>query len=106
MTSIVFSAPRHLEPDSVITLAPGYLIVANRPTGLDKGNYVYVCHRGAILYRAEWVQHLWLDERVTVDGVNKGPGWVVEVKAPETSPRDIPFKGTKGFAYIRRDELW
>jgi len=66
MASIVFTAPRHLHPDVVRTWAPGVLFVHNLPQRLDAGtDYVYVCNRNQILFRAKYIKPQFLDDKET-----------------------------------------
>ena len=89
MASIVFTAPRHLEPNVVMTWAPGVLFIANRFNHLGKGEYVYVCNRNRILYRARYQETVFLDTKDTIDGEHRGPGWALRVGEPELPPREI-----------------
>ena len=77
MSSIVFTAPRHLEPDVVKSFAPGVLFVQGRPKFLEIGDYVSVCHRHSVLLRALWKETVWWDDKVTAEGESRGSGWVL-----------------------------
>jgi len=106
MASIVFTAPRHLEPSIVITWAPGVLFVHNLPRRLYAGvDYVYVCNRNLILFRAKFIRPQFLDDKETGEGEHRGPGWSLEVGKPELPPYDIPYRGHTGFSYLDA-ELW
>ena len=105
MASIVFTAPQHIEPSIVKTWAPGVLFVKNKPLRLSVGEYVYVCNRGQIIYRAKFLRPVWLDVKKTGEGELRKPGWSLEVGDPEFPPDEIPWRGRIGFRYLN-GELW
>jgi len=106
MASIVFSAPRHLQPNEVMTWTPGVLFVRNRPLHLEKGDYIYVCHRNQIIFRAKWQKTVWLEHKVTTEGEDRGAGWALEVGDPELPPHQILRPSHTGFSYLAQGELW
>ena len=105
MTSVVFTAPRHLQSEQVMEFAPGVLFVSNKLRQLEKGEYVYVCHRNRILYRVKYKETPWLDDKHTVDGEHRGPGWALKIDAPELPPWDIAWQCGR-LKYLRQGELW
>jgi hypothetical protein len=106
MASIVFNAPRHLQPNEVMTWAPGVLFVNNRPLHLGKGDYLYVCHRNQIIFRAEWQKTVWLEHKVTTESEDRGPGWALQVGDPQLPPHQIIRRSHTGFSYLPKGELW
>jgi len=105
MTSIVFSAPRHLEPNLVMTWALGELFVHNLPLRLERNDYVYVCNRNRILFRARYREPIW-GHKVTGEGEDRGYGWKLKVGAAELPPREITRRCHTGFSYLDQGELW
>ncbi len=106
MASIVFTAPQHLHLNQVMTWAPGVLFVNGRPHFLKEGDYVYVCHRNRILFRARWEGSEWSDDKITTEGEHRGPGWVVKVGAPQVPPQPVTYASSHGFRYLYQGELW
>ena len=105
MASIVFTAPQHIEPPTVKTWTPGLLFVKNKPLRLAIGEYVYICNRRQIIYRAQFLRPKWLEEKITGEGEVRSPGWSLEVSDPEFPPNEIPWRCTRGFKYLD-GELW
>ena len=106
MSSIVFNVPRHLSPDKVMGWAPGKLFVHNHPLRIRKGDYVYVCHRNQIIFRAKWQDSVWSDHKISTEGEDRGPGWNLIVGDPEAPPHQIDRRCHTGFSYIDQGELW
>jgi hypothetical protein len=105
MTSIVFTAPRDLNPGEVMEWAPGQLYVNGQPHHLFGGDFVYVCHRNQILFRAQVDNIARKEERIATEGHDKGPGWVVEVADPELPPRRVECTSGR-LRYLHQGELW
>jgi hypothetical protein len=106
MTSIVFTAPKHLTNGKVMNWAPGALYVHGQPHLLGDSDFVYVCHRNRILFRAQ-VEHIcYRNERITTEGDDKGPGWVVEVADRHLPPKNVTYNSSHGFRYLYQGELW
>jgi len=105
MSSIIFTAPRHLDPNLVMTWAPGVLFVHNLPLRLEKNDYVYVCNRNRILFRAIYQEPVW-DHKVTGEGEDRGYGWMLKVGKPELPPHEVTWQCAHGFRYLYQDELW
>ena len=104
MASVLFTAPRHLEPDEVMTWAPGVLFFANIPRRLMIGEYIYVTNRNQILYRAKYIRPE-VGNKITTEGVNRGFGCMLRIGPSERPPRQISMRGHTGFSYIEPD-LW
>ena len=106
MPSIVFTVPRHIQPNLVMTWAPGVLFVHNVPLHLRKSEYVYICHRNHILYRARYQESVWLYHKVTTEGEDRGSGWALKVGESELPPHKIIRQSSHGFRYLYQRELW
>jgi len=104
MASIIFTAPRHLDPSEVMSWAPGVLFVPNRLHNLYAGDFVYVCNRNRVLFRAKYEKPVWLERKDTVDGEHIGPGWALKVGEPEFPPHDI-IRQCSRLKYVY-EELW
>lgn len=62
MASIVFTAPRHLDPNIVIKWTE--LFIPNRLHKLHEGEFVYVCNRNHVLFRAKYKKTAWLEKKI------------------------------------------
>ena len=105
MPSIVFNVPRHLETNKVMTWAPGTLFVKHVPRRLVKGEYVYVCHRNCILFRAKYKKATW-GPKISNEGEDRGNGWRLEIGKLELPPQKISRRCHIGFSYVAGGELW
>lgn len=78
MPSIVFTTLRHLKQNQGMSWVPGVLFIHGKPYHLGNTDYVYVCHRNHILFRAKWERTVWLKHKVAtienrVGGVKRNP---------------------------------
>lgn len=102
MASILWTAPKTEMVSEVLNWAPGKLWVAGRPQRLFPGQWVYVSHRGIVLYRARF------EKVVSVyKGTTGRQGPALKVGMREEAPKHIPDKRKykHGFIYLRH-ELW
>ena len=102
MASLVFTFPRQLELDDVLKAANLY--PKGKLRDLSDGDYVYVCYQNLIRYRAIFRGWKWSEKRLTMDGGDKGPGWVLRVGKHEKPPRTISWRGGRP-KYVRQ-ALW
>jgi hypothetical protein len=102
MASVVFTLPRHLELGDVLKATKFYPKAKLRR--LSNGDYVYVCYQNVIRYRAMFRVWKWSEKRPTMDGDDKGPGWVLLVGKHERPPRTISLRGGRP-KYVLK-ELW
>lgn len=104
MASILFNPSRGFVPDK---WDGETLYAPQNPKRINPGEYIYICHRGEVRFRARFKQALWRKGRPTGDGQDKGPGWVWHVERMEQAPPGIPRqKVFRSFNYLKGADLW
>lgn len=98
MTSIVFTFPKHLNGAKVANT--DRLYPHGKPKFLRIGDHVYVCHNGRVISRATVKKIERQQNRPTLDGGDKGKGWVVEVGRQNKPRGPVPYQPTHGFRYL------